>query len=262
MLRRLLKKQTTNVSPFQQRWDHFLKNDAIVPTAIALIESVPDDKLRDIDFLELELIPALGLNDENLHEQPQELSSFFGTGLHVFQYPNQLARYLAWLADHARDTRAYAEIGSRWGGTFITVCEWLHRIGAPLHAAIAIDPIGETPMLKLYGNHLAQRGVDYRFAKEFSPSPLVNDLFSNILPDFVFIDGDHSMVGALADHMLARQSAKIIVHHDIASDACPETTELWNALKKLESGTFTSIEFIDQYASVKGSFLGIGALRR
>ncbi len=262
MLRRTLKRLTHKTNPLQDRWKYFQDNDGASLAARSLIQGVPNEKLRDIAYLENELIPALGLNNENLHEQPQELSSFMGTGLHVFQYPNQLSRYLTWLADHAGETTSYVEIGSRWGGTFIVVCEWLRRIGAPLTSAIAIDPIGETPMIKRYGKTLLEQGIAYQFVQDFSTSHNVQSMFAERRPDFVFIDGDHSMKGALADHMLARQYAKIIVHHDIFSDACPETTALWKALKELETGEFTAAEFIEQYPSVKGSFLGIGAMQR
>lgn len=262
MVRLFPRRWSTHQNPIQARWDYFQNNQATIPATIALVESVPEDKLRDSLFLERELIPALGLNDENLQEQPEELAKFFGTGLHIFQYPNQFARYLAWLTANANDTNTYVEIGSRWGGTFIITCEWLRRIGAPLKSAIAIDPIGETPMLKTYGEHLSRQKIEYQFVKDYSTSQAVRALFHHHRPDFVFIDGDHSMRGALADHMLARESAQIIVHHDVASDACPETTALWNALKELEAAVFTASEFIDQYPSVHGSFLGIGALRR
>jgi cephalosporin hydroxylase len=262
MVRLLPRRWTGYQNPIKARWDYFAHNLATIPAAIALVASVPEDKLGDSVFLERELIPALGLNDENLQEQPEELAKFFGTGLHIFQYPNQFARYLAWLTTHANESKTYIEIGSRWGGTFIITCEWLRRIGAPLHSAIAIDPIGETPMLKTYGEHLRRQDIEYQFVKDFSTSQAVRSLFHDQRPDFVFIDGDHSMRGALADHMLARESAQIIVHHDVASDACPETTALWNALKELEAGVFAVSEFSEQYPSVKGSFLGIGALKR
>lgn len=262
MFNRLLNKWAMRQNPLQARWDYFLMHQASIPVAISLIESAPDDQLSNIPFLEHELIPALGLNDENLNEQPRELSKFFGTGLHIFQYPNQLARYLAWLADHASNAKAYVEIGSRWGGTFILVSQWLRRIGAPLSSVVAIDPIGETPLLEMYGHHLSEQGINYQFIRNSSTSQDVQSLFAKQQPDFVFIDGDHSLKGALADHMLARQTASIIVHHDIASEACPETTALWNALKELESGLFTASEFTDQYPSVNGSFLGIGVLKK
>ncbi len=258
---RLLKMELSP-DPMKLRWDHFLNDQTTIPLTLSLVNAVPDSKLRDTKYLETELLPALGLNDENLNEQPEELSKFFGTGLHIFQYPNQFAAYLAWLSDHATETRSYVEIGSRWGGTFIITCEWLRRIGAPLNTVIAIDPIGETPLLKAYGQHLSKQSTNYSFVKDLSSSPVVRSLFESTQPSFVFIDGDHSMNGALSDHMLARKSADIIVHHDIASDACPESTTLWQYLKELESRRFDHFEFIDQYTSVQGSFLGIGALKR
>ncbi|MDR1604981.1 MAG: hypothetical protein LBS10_09405, partial [Gracilibacteraceae bacterium] len=87
--------------------------------------------------------------------------------------------------------------------------------------------------------------------------------FFNIIkekrPDISFIDGDHRLIGALKDHMLVRTSSKIIIHHDICSDACPDLMFLWNVLKELEINK-KNIEFTDQYLSVNGSFLGIGIL--
>jgi hypothetical protein len=65
----------------------------------------------------------------------------------------------------------------------------------------------------------------------------------------------------LADHLLARKTAKIIVHHDIVSDVCPQTTLLWNAVREMETN-YVAEAFVDQYPSVKGSFLGIGCLKR
>lgn len=248
--------------PLEERWEFFRQHLQAVPAAITQVESVAEDQLHDIRFLEQELIPSVGLNDENRHEQPPELSHYYGKGLHVFQYPNQFAGYMAWMADHAKDTNTYVEVGSRWGGTFILTCEWLRRIGAPLQSAIAIDPIGETPMLQTYGAFLSSCGIQYRFVQDVSSSSVVHQLFDEQRPDFVFIDGDHSMKGALADHMLARRSARIIVHHDVASQACPETTALWKALKELECGLFTAEDFTQQYPSVDGSFLGIGVLKK
>jgi hypothetical protein len=81
-------------------------------------------------------------------------------------------------------------------------------------------------------------------------------------PDFVFIDGDHTLSGALADHLLVRDHATIIAHHDICSQACPDTTLLWQTLRKLEAPIFEFYEFVDQYPSVQGAFLGIGAMKR
>ena len=72
-----------------------------VERAQELIRTLPSQRLFDRDYLEHELIPALGLNNEQLHEQPQALAPHFGKGLHLWQYPNQLSGYLVWMARHA-----------------------------------------------------------------------------------------------------------------------------------------------------------------
>jgi hypothetical protein len=44
------------------------------------------------------------------------------------------------------------------------------------------------------------------------------------------------------------------------SDACKGVVSLWNKLKN--DKRFNNVEFIDQYDSVQGSYLGIGILIR
>ena len=228
-----------------------------LPNAIFAIQDLTDSQIHDPAFLEHALIPQLGLNDEALGEQPPALAPYFGTGLHLWQYPNQLARYLVWLAENAHDISSYVEIGARWGGMFILITEWLRRIGAPLQTAIAIDPLPPSPLIEQY---LPAR-PEARYISSLSGSPEVTEAFAGVPPGIVFIDGDHFLRGAFADHLLARRRARIIVHHDIHSDPCPDTTFLWNALKEMEP-EFEFTEFIDQYPSVQGGFLGIGVMRR
>jgi hypothetical protein len=233
-----------------------------------MVRSLEHRQCVDRHFLEMEFIPALGLNDELLHEQPPELAQAFGKGLHIWQYPKQLAGYLAWLAENAKATTAYMEIGCRWGGMFIFIVEWLRRNGANLRRVLAVDPIAPTPFVDTYFQLLrqernAQRSeIDAVYLQALSTSPEVRDAVQQIKPDFVFIDGDHTLAGALADHMLVRDYVRIVVHHDVSSQACLDTTVLWEALKRLEVPVFEPFEFIDQYDSVPGQFLGIGVLRR
>jgi len=239
-----------------------------IPEAIRSIRALDRSQCLDRRFLEVEFIPALGLNDEILQEQPPELAEAYGKGLHIWQYPKQLAGYLAWLVDVAPNTNSYMEIGSRWGGMCILIAEWLRHNGADLRTIIAVDPIAPSPFLQAYSRFLVGDKQDGRlppelmYAQALSTSVRVRQLVDQVRPDSVFVDGDHRLGGALADHMMARQYARIVVHHDVHSQACPATTFLWSVLKTLEASVFEAVEFIDQYDSVPGNFLGIGALRR
>ena len=240
----------------------------IVGETVAAIAALTEAQCVDASFLENKFIPSLGLNDEILDEQPPELSASFGKGLHIWQYPSQLAGYLAWLARNVADITSYMEIGCRWGGMFVLISEWIRKNGGPLRAVTAVDPIKPTPFIETYFGLLRDQSTAGRspiqatYLCDFSTSSAVSQAVDRIRPDFVFIDGDHGLRGALADHMLVRKHARIIVHHDVFSQACPDTTFLWEALKKLEAHEFESVEFVSQYPSVKGNFLGIGAMKR
>lgn len=229
-----------------------------VETAVENIRRVPPQKCFDVAYLEHSLIPELGLNNEELHEQPRELSAHFGKGLHLWQYPSQLASYLVWLAHNAKGIRRYMEIGCRWGGTFILVNEWLKKIGAEVEFSLAIDPIEPTPFVKKY-IEISSSPVHY--IRNLSTSAEVIAYQKSCNPDMVFVDGDHSMSGVMFDHLLARRTARIIVHHDVASRACPDTTLFWSYVRQAETD-FESFEFTQQYESVGGSYLGIGVLKR
>lgn len=245
------------------RYQRFADLAPFVREAIGTIAALTPAQRLDVEFLEREFIPALGLNDELLREQPPELAPYFGRGLHLWQYPSQLAPYLAWLAGNASGISSYMEIGCRWGGMFILVTEWLRHSGADLKTVIALDPIAPTPFISTYFDLLQeQASIEPVYIQDFSTSPLVAAHVDRLKPDFVFIDGDHSLRGALQDHLLVRSHASIVVHHDIHSQACPDTTLLWKALKEFEAPGFDAFEFISQYPSVNGSFLGIGAMKR
>ena len=241
---------------------------ASVGQSISAISDLSAAQCLDARFLENEFIPSLGLNDENLEEQPDELANFFGKRLHIFQYPNQLAPYLVWLANNAGEVTSYMEIGCRWGGMFILVSEWLRRHGAQLRAVTAIDLIEPTPFIETYfALLLAQETAGASpptatYIRDSSTSPGVKRAVDRIRPDFVFIDGDHTMRGALSDHILIRNHARIVAHHDIASQSCPDTRDLWQYIKELESNEFDFYDFDCQYSSVNGNFFGIGAMKR
>ncbi|MFN4176415.1 class I SAM-dependent methyltransferase [Phenylobacterium sp.] len=229
-----------------------------VDAAVEIVRSASLARCLDIHYLERELIPALGLNNEMVHQQPRELAEHMGRGLHIWQYPNQLARCLAWLAINATEVRSYMEIGCRWGGTFILLSEWLRKFSPGMRFAVAVDPIEESPLVRRY-REIAGYPVIYQ--RMLSTSREFLDFAKGAKPDVVFIDGDHRMAGVMTDHAHARKYAKIILHHDIASRGCPDTTLFWQYLKLAED-RFEAAEFVQQYESVEGNFLGIGVLKR
>lgn len=241
-----------------EKYQYYANIVGSVEETVRKVADLPPSKCYDTKFLETVFIPGLGLNDESLEQQPSELGPYFGKGLHLWQYPSQLAHYLVWLTHNAKTIRNYTEIGCRWGGTFILVNEWLKKIGAPIEFSLAIDPITPTPFIEHY-RKISSTPVLY--IQDFSSSKSVKDYLSAVHPDMVFIDGDHSIQGVMFDHLLVRKSAKIIVHHDIASQACPATSLFWTYVREAEDG-FDNWEFTQQYDSVEGSFLGIGVLKR
>jgi hypothetical protein len=249
----------------EERVRRISDNRAAVKKTIEVIRALRPEQCRDIEFLERTFVPALGLNDERLQEQPNELTPYFGQGLHIWQYPSQLARYLVWISENASGINSYMEIGCRWGGMFILVSEWLRRNGATLETVAAIDPIDMSPFLQEYFSFIesdaASSNLKTVYLHDFSTSAAAKSLIDDLKPDFTFIDGDHSLQGALSDHMLVRGYSRIIVHHDIVSRGCPDVVQLWAALKQLETD-FEKYEFVNQYDSVDGSHLGIGALKR
>jgi cephalosporin hydroxylase len=217
-----------------QRRERFDSLRPSISSAIEKMRSLTPQQSSNVHFLENEFIPALGLNDEMLHEQPRELSAYFGRGLHLWQYPKQLARYLLWLTERAPEIVCYMEIGCRWGGMFVLISEWLRKHGAHLRCVIAVDPIKPTPFISQYFNILQNENASKSekiaaiYIEAFSTSAEVVRIVDTVKPDFVFIDGDHTLKGALWDHMLVRDHAQIVVHHE----------------------------------SVNGSFLGIGVMKR
>ncbi|OJV42828.1 MAG: hypothetical protein BGO29_06375 [Bacteroidales bacterium 36-12] len=238
---------------------HFLNIVSNVDRFVEQFRLIPDDLIYDEVYMERFVIEKIGLNNEALNEQPVELSEYYGTGLYVWQNPKQFSKYLIWLLNNAQKYSSYLEIGCRWGGTFIATCEVLRRSNPNFKTAIAIDLMEKTPFIERYIEISQNDNFEIHYFQGSSRSEQFIELIKKQKPEISFIDGDHRIMGALQDYMLVRDYSKIIVHHDIFSDACQETTFLWDCLKKLEK-TKNYIEFIEQYPSVKGKYLGIGVL--
>ena len=125
---------------------------------------------------------------------------------------------------------------------------------------IGLSPIRHESMLKSNLNYfIRQNKVEIH--KGLSSDLQLFELANNNV-SMVFIDGDHEYEGVKHDFTIFEniQDTKYIVFHDIVSDACNGVVVFWNEIKKDQR--FDHIEFIDQYDSVIGSYLGIVILIR
>lgn len=226
---------------------------------VELIRRTPLTRLRQSEFLEQELLPQLGLNNEIVHEQPSSLSNYFGQGLgwRIWQYPNQFSKYLVLVSSLASSLNSYAEIGCRFGGTFVLTCEYLARFNPGFERALAVDLIEQSQLLKDYHQYR-----DFQYFCGNSASTEFVALMRDRHYDLNLIDGDHSFDGVLKDFDVMC-GGQVLVFHDICSRACPETSTFWTGLKYFLQRENEFHEFVDQYPDVDGGpFLGIGVMVR
>lgn len=223
----------------------------IIEQALAKFDAVPTDKFTDPDWWENIMLPALGLNDENPHEMPPELTHHAG-GLRIWQYPNQFGPYIATIAENAHLIDTYIEIGCRHGGTFIVHCEILRRLNPRFKYAIAVDLIEPSPLMIGY----TSINNDTEYWRIDTASPTFNEWLRPHRFGLAFIDGDHTYQGVNRDWETIRDKADMIVFHDICSDVCPGVAQLWHEIPKHEA-----MEFRAQYDTVPGNYMGIGLVR-
>jgi len=220
--------------------------------AVALLRQEPLERLRDLEYLELEFLPRLGLNGELLHEFPSFLYPYCGSGLKSWQYPGQFAPYLRWLSE--QNIESYLEIGCRHGGTFIVTLEYCNRFHPIKHAA-CVD-LMDSPILREY---MQTRSFDYRVESSTSASFL--SFSQSRIWDLVLIDGDHSLEGVKADFEAIKNNARLIALHDICSSVCPGVEQMWNDIKSSAPGD-RLVQWCHQYPEVTsltgGNLLGIG----
>lgn len=217
------------------------------------IELLRENKDFSVEALEA-LIPHLGLNNEDLQQQPEEYKEYFGKGLKMWQYPNQLARFGNFISQLS--VEKYLEIGCRWGGTFIFISEILKR-NNPNIELYACDIIPQSEILNEYLNY-----GNFTYKQQSSQSDEFKSFCRELRPDMVFIDGDHGYHGVKQDFEIFEdiKETKVLVFHDIVSAVCPGVPKFWNEITY--DTRFKNFEYIDQYNSVVGNYLGIGILVR
>ena len=216
-----------------------------------IIKNETTDRLRDAKVLEYDLLPKLGLNSEKTQFFPMELSSLFGKGLLIWQYPNQFSKYLVKLSSYKIES--YMEIGVRHGGTFVTTVEYLNRFN-PIRRAVAVD-INDCPSVVAYSklnsaaSFLKMNTATDRFREYIKANPVL---------DLVLIDGDHNETGCRSDFEAVKERANMVVFHDIEPNAAPGVAKVWSDFKESSAASHDFFEFRDQYESVQGRWLGIG----
>jgi hypothetical protein len=185
-------------------------------------------RLREPDFIENDLLPQLGLNDELLHEQPNCLTNYLGKGFgwRIWQYPSQFSKYLIFLSSITPLLSSYAEIGCRFGGTFVLTVEYLARFNPDFGPALAVDLIDESELLKQYHQYR-----DFQYCQGNSTGPEFLNMMTGRHYGLAFIDGDHSFDGILKDFDVMSASDVVALHDIHSPKACPGTTNFWHSLR-------------------------------
>lgn len=221
---------------------------------VKLIREVPLESLRDQAAMS-DLLCKLGLNDEELFNFPEFLYPYCGNGLHSWQYPVQLSRYLIKLSEYK--ISSYLEIGAKHGGTFIITTEYLQRFNK-LKSATAVDlfPIKGVNRYKKLNPAVTSLAVNSQ-SKQFMHFVENNGPF-----DLAFIDGDHSYEGCLSDFRTMKDHARMLVFHDIVGMGVPGVIKVWEEIKTQHADEFDFFEFVEQYDEVVQktgkTWLGIG----
>lgn len=215
---------------------------------VEIFNKISKIDIKEIDLNVLEtILPTFGMNGENSKELPSELSEHFNQGIRFWQYPNQLAPYLRQISKYR--IKSYLEIGCRWGGTFIITREMLANVNGEVKGYVC-DIMQQSNILDEY-----QKYNSFKYIQTGSQN--LNRELINQNVDLILIDGDHSYEGLKRDFETCKQfNPKYVSFHDIHSDACPDVVKFWNEIKH----NYKHYEFINQYDSVEGNFLGIGLI--
>lgn len=213
-----------------------------------ILNLIKENDILKMSEKELEnFLPNLGMNNENLNEMPKELNQFYGKGLKFWQYPNQFSKYLKKILEY--NINSYLEVGCRWGGTFIITSEIL-KLKNNNVKLYTCDIINKSEILLEYSNYQT-----FNYIQKSSFDLNQNDINENI--DLILIDGDHSYDGVKTDfEVCLKFNPKYVVFHDIKSSVCPGVVKFWDEIKN----NYKNYEYVEQYDSVSGDFLGIGLI--
>ncbi len=231
----------------------YLSKQKMKEIDISLVELIRNEQLeslQSVEYLETQLLPRLGLNNERPKMFPKELTGF---GLYHCQYPIQFGGYLVLLSK--LKINSYMEIGVRHGGTFIITNEYIKRFNSNL-VSTAVD-IGYSPSLIKYCDN-----KNSKFVQMNSQSNKFREYIKSLGKiDLVLVDADHTEDGCKYDYESVKDYSNIIVLHDISNDNCLGVKHVWDEIK-LQTDLYNCYEFVNQYSEIQNrdnkKYLGIG----
>jgi len=187
----------------------------------SIIDSIPEDKLKDVKTLE-GIVKKIGLHNDPRIEDHYGVDSSWLRNDGMLQQPTQISEALIYLSD--KGIRSYLEIGTFYGCNTVFICSYLNRFNK-LESITTVDTSHGIGIVEL--NILRSQGLDIRQVIGTS------DDVKGSSADLCFIDGDHSYKWAKRDYVNVGKKSKIVMLHDI-QDVWIENNgvdKLWNELK-------------------------------
>lgn len=240
----------------------FLKNrrTSELNEKLKFIKNLTPEQIDNTHHIEHNLLPQLGLNgatNYNFEIFPKKLKPHLRSGLNIWQYPNQFAQFLVDISK--LNIKNYLEIGMEYGGSFITIIEFL-KIKNKNVIGLGID-------YKLYDTLKVYKSIEPNvsfWAMDSHSNEVAEKLKNHTAFDLVFIDGDHTRYGVEADFNLIKDKTTHIAFHDIVDFNCNGVRDFWAELKLKFKDIYTFKEYVNQYSEIENktqkTFLGIGLM--